>query len=111
MSSTDPRDLPSTYLDCYADFKSRVDHQDLRQTEVFSFQQEWASTACGHGGIGGSAITPAQTYVFNVQGGKWYVYQGGRFSYSVENPNDKFIDDLREWKLVGESDYDGQYEF
>lgn len=106
MTNNTPQDLPSTYLECYSDFRDRVDPALLNQTKVFSFEQTWASTTCGHGGIGGQAVTSAQTYVFNVQTGKWYVYQGGQFSYAVENPTDQFYDDLRDWNLVGEIEFE-----
>lgn len=105
-----PLDIPEQYMKAWADFRDRVDHREHSEAEVYSFEQSWASTACGHGGIGGSAITSAQTFVFNVQTGGWYVYQGGRFSYHVDQPNDQFYDDLKDWNLVGEVDYEGQYE-
>jgi len=110
MANNTPQDVAATYLDAYADFKGRVEYRDFSQAEVHSFQQEWGDTTCGHGGVGGQAITPAQTHVFNVRSGGWYVYQNGRFSYKVERANDQFFDDLRDWQLVGEVDYDGQYE-
>lgn len=109
MSHT-PLDIPENYMKVWADFRDRVDYADHRESEVYSFPQTWASTTCGHGGVGGQAVTQAQTFVFNVQNGGWYVYQGGRFSYSVERGNDQFFDDVRDWNLVGESDYEGQYE-
>lgn len=110
MPNNDPRDIPSTYLECYADFQKRVEEGKLSQTNIYSFQQEWGDTTCGHGGVGGQAITPSQTYVFDVIGGGYYVYQGGRFSYRIDRPSDEFFNDLRDWNLVGERDYEGQYE-
>lgn len=110
MPNNDPRDIPSTYLECYADFQKRVEEGKLSQTNIYSFQQEWGDTTCGHGGVGGQAITPSQTYVFDVIGGSYYVYQGGRFSYRIDQPSDEFFNDLRDWNLVGERDYEGQYE-
>ena len=101
-----PLDIPEEYMRCWADYKSRVeDHQEMRETQVYSFQQTWGNTTCGHGGVGGQAITPAQTFVFQSDRA-WYVYQGGQFSYRVETPSEKFFDDLRDWNLVGEIDYD-----
>ncbi len=106
-----PLDIPEEYMRCWADYKSRVeDHQEMRETQVYSFQQTWGNTTCGHGGVGGQAITPAQTFVFQSDRA-WYVYQGGQFSYRIETPSEKFFDDLRDWNLVGEIDYEkDQYE-
>ena len=56
----------------------------------WAFPQTWGSTALGFGGIGGSAMTTAQTYVVTVQG-RVLVYFGSRFAYEIK-------DTLR-WKL------------
>lgn len=54
------------------------------------FQQTWGSTALGHGGMGGAAVTTAYTIViecYNTQ--EWLVYFGGMFCYkvSMSSPN------------------------
>lgn len=56
----------------------------------YAFPQTWGSTALGFGGIGGCAMTTAQTYVVTVQG-RVLVYFGPRFAYEIK-------DTLR-WKL------------
>jgi hypothetical protein len=104
-----PLDISEEYMRCWADYKSRVDYPEMRETKVHSFQQTWGDTTCGHGGIGGQAITSAQTFVFESDRA-WYVYQAQNFSYQVDDPNQEFLDDLKNWDLVGEVNYDGQYE-
>ena len=104
-----PLDIPEDYMKVWADYQNRVDRPEMRETQVHSFQQTWGDTTCGHGGVGGQAITPAQTFVFQSDR-SWHVYQGGQFSYRVENPNETFLEDLRNRNLVGEMDYESQYE-
>ena len=55
------------------------------EIEVYTFEQTWPSTALGFGGIGGQAITSANTYVIFVYSEKLtcYVYFAGGFAYSV----------------------------
>ena len=56
--------------------------------EIYTFTQAWGSTALGFGGIGGQAITEANTYVlvplysasdYNT----CFVYFAGRYAYSA----------------------------
>lgn len=106
-----PTEIPELYMKAWADFKDRVEYRDRRETEVYSFPQTWGDTTCGHGGIGGQSITTTQTHVFNAGTKGWFVYQGGEFSYHVKDPSDQFYNDLRDWNLVGETDYeDASYE-
>ena len=49
-------DLPFRFKDPY---HTRVDY-----FELYTFEQSWADTTCGFGGMGGQAITTAKTYVF-----------------------------------------------
>ena len=56
---------------------------------IHTFTQAWGSTALGFGGMGGQAITEANTYVLepvasNVPDYKTcHVYFAGRYAYSV----------------------------
>lgn len=62
---------------------------------VGMFPQLWGSTALGfHGSIGGAAMTTAYTIIIKHEN-KYAVYFGGKFAYSVENPNDKFMEDMK----------------
>ena len=54
-----------------------------RSWEWYAFPQVWGSTALGFGGIGGQALTTAQTYVILAQG-SIYVYFGSRFAYEIK---------------------------
>jgi len=63
--------------------------------EIHIFEQTWGSTALGFGGIGGQAMTTANTYVFVPQAmeEKCYVYFAGRFAYAVEYSRE-FMEDV-----------------
>lgn len=56
---------------------------DFDSGELYDFDQTWASTALGFGGIGGSAMTTERTYVFIPKYDKEhaYVYFGECFAY------------------------------
>lgn len=71
------------------------------EVEVYSFPQGWGSTALGYGGIGGQAMTSAQTIVlYDVCEGIARVYfGGGRLAYEIKNPNQLFFDDLSRWQM------------
>ena len=65
------------------------------EVEVHSFPQAWGSGCLGFGGIGGQAITTAQTTVIYCPGnGSACVYFGGRLAYVIRNPNRRFFEDL-----------------
>lgn len=53
--------------------------------EIYIFEQVWGSTALGLGGVGGQAMTAANTYVFIPisTNEKCFVYFGSRFAYAV----------------------------
>lgn len=64
------------------------------------FEQAWGSTALGFGGIGGQAITAANTYVFVPNfDGLCYVYFAGRFAYSAEY-SEEFREDMCECDMA-----------
>lgn len=52
------------------------------EIEVYSFPQEWSSTALGFGGIGGQAFTTATTVVVACRD-EACVYFGGSFAYKI----------------------------
>jgi hypothetical protein len=55
------------------------------------FPQTWGSTALGHGGIGGSAITSAYTVVLEcVELSEMLVYFGSGFCYKVNMRSENF---------------------
>ena len=63
---------------------------------MYIFEQTWGSTALGFGGIGGQAMTTANTYVFIpvTCHQNCFVYFDGRFAYQV--PYSKsFMEDVR----------------
>ena len=67
---------------------------------IYDFDQTWASTALGFGGVGGSALTTARTYVLVPKvGEKAYVYFGNSFAYECVIC-DSFWDDVKNHSMV-----------
>lgn len=62
--------------------------------DIQTFSQTWGSTALGFGGIGGNALTTANTTVIRLGNGQWPVFFGSRLAYVVENPTKEFYKDL-----------------
>ena len=83
-----------------SDLPHRLNYAMSRPTiddfEFYQFEQAWADTTTGFGGIGGQAITIENTYVFVplLDDQKCHVYFGGRFAYSVPYSG-VFMDDVR----------------
>ena len=87
-------------LNIEADLPYRFDynkkpHPTLDDFELYTFEQTWGSTALGFGGMGGSAMTSARTYVFIPRHAsqKCFVYFAGRFAYAVDY-SEKFMKDV-----------------
>lgn len=68
------------------------------------FPQTWGSTALGHGGMGGAAMTTAYTIVLECYATREFlVYFGGQICYTVNRDSanfDVFIEDCKNHKLV-----------
>lgn len=93
-----PEDLPLQYR------RPREEEVDL-----IAFPQTWASTALGHGGLGGAAITTAQTVVvLHRERSVAAVYFGGRLAY-VAATTSVFMEDLRRHQLVEKAAAAGRY--
>lgn len=63
--------------------------------EIHVFEQTWGSTTLGFGGMGGQAMTTANTYVFvpvNVNQ-SCFVYFAGGFAYAVPY-SEMFMEDI-----------------
>lgn len=75
---------------------------NINDFSVYVFEQTWGSTALGFGGIGGQAMTTANTIVLipinNHQ--DCFVYFAGRFAYSVPY-SDVFGNDVINYSVVG----------
>jgi hypothetical protein len=69
------------------------------EVEVYSFPQTWSSTALGFGGIGGQAMTVAQTTVC-VCGNEAAVYFGRRLAYKVDKVSIGFMNDVRNHNMA-----------
>ena len=76
------------------------DQPTVEDFEIYTFEQLWGSTALGFDGFGGSAMTPATTYVFVPVGveQKCFVYFAGRFAYSADF-TESFKEDLRKHSM------------
>lgn len=59
----------------------RTRRPDSYDCSVYSFPQGWSSTALGFGGIGGQAMTTAQTTVVICESHSAAIYFGRRFAY------------------------------
>lgn len=68
------------------------------------FPQTWGSTALGHGGMGGAAVTTAYTVVLECQHTQEFlVYFGGIFCYAVSRQSkniDRFLEDCKNHRLA-----------
>ena len=75
---------------------------NINDFSVYIFEQTWGSTALGFGGMGGQAMTTANTIVLipinNNQ--DCFVYFAGRFAYSVPY-SDIFGNDVMNYSVVG----------
>lgn len=75
------------------------------EIDVVSFPQVWGSTALGHGGMGGAAMTTAQTTVVMMKSpASAAVYFSTRLAYVVLEPNDRFNEDLRSRSMAHRRD-------
>ena len=64
------------------------------EVEVYQFPQGWGSTALGFGGIGGQAMTAADTTVI-TSGDAAAVYFAGRLAYVVQPFGMALMEDIR----------------
>lgn len=79
----------------YPDEKPTVD-----DFEIHIFEQTWGSTALGFSGIGGQAMTTANTYVFIplFVHQNCFVYFGAKFAYAVPY-SEVFVKDVGQQKM------------
>lgn len=73
---------------------------DFKFDDVISFTQTFSDTTCGLGGIGGSALTKAQVFVFYDYNFNAIVI-GPRWSYYVEEPTKIFSVDVYNHDIAG----------
>lgn len=84
-----------------------------RDFEVYAmFTQTWGSTALGHGGIGGAAMTTAYTTVLEcAELNELLVYFGSTFCYKVDRRGSnfgKFVEDCN-YKMLASKRESGKY--
>jgi hypothetical protein len=75
--------------------------------EIILFQQSWANTSCGFGGVAGQAITRADTVVIR-HGNYARVYINRRYAYTA-HVDGQFSIDLAERCLAGAAYADKTY--
>ena len=72
------------------------------------FPQTWGSTALGHGGMGGAAVTTAYTIVLECYSTQEFlVYFGGQMCYKVSRRSknlNTFVEDCRNRNLASKRD-------
>lgn len=80
--------------------KDEMDEKEKKyypEFEMTMFMQTWGSTALGFGGIGGQAITSAYTTIVSEVYSGWVgVFFGESLAYKINNPNQKFYEDIRD---------------
>lgn len=84
------RDLPPIRYERKGEKRERRPLQ--QEVSVCQFQQQWGSTALGFGGIGGAAMTIADTTVVLCQSSAC-VYFNGEHAYTIKRCNDLFDGD------------------
>lgn len=102
-------------LEIEEDIQFRFDYKKKNRPSIdhfymYTFEQVWGSTALGFGGIGGQALTEANTYVFVPAGidQKCFVYFAGRFAYSADC-TEVFMGDIQKKQMASVS-MSGKYE-
>jgi len=91
-------DMAAELIEISQDITRR--RKKLEEFDIYDFDQTWGSTALGFGGVGGSKMTMARTYVLvPMDEEKAYVYFGGRFAYEC-NINDRFREDIRKHNMA-----------
>jgi hypothetical protein len=72
------------------------------------FTQTWGSTALGHGGMGGAAVTTAYTVVLECRATEEFlVYFGGKMCYKIDRRSknlDQFVEDCKNCCLVSKKE-------
>lgn len=79
--------------------------QTLNDFDYYIFEQTWGSTALGFGGIGGQAMTTANTIVcipYDTENEKCHVYFAGRYAYGVYY-SEEFMSDVNKGWVEGKT--------
>lgn len=92
-------DMAKDLIDIHDDIVRRTQYYG-KDFDIYDFDQTWGSTALGFGGIGGSAMTTARTYVLVPDDQEIaHVYFAGRYAYTCKI-NDAFREDLRNRRMA-----------
>jgi hypothetical protein len=80
------------------------------EIEVYSFPQQWSSTALGFGGIGGQAFTTASTVVVACLD-QACVYFGGAFAYRIAGwrRSEAFLKDMGRHEMADQMKAHSRY--
>lgn len=83
---------------------------DEEKCSMYTFEQTWGNTSGGFEGIGGSAMTNQNTYVFIPEEDlPCIVFFGGKFAYKIPYSSE-FIEDVRKQRVAGMSSYKKKYQ-
>lgn len=90
-------------IDALSRFQLHIERDvAFEEVTVYSWPQVWTNTTCGFPGIGGAALTSAQTVVVMLGGsGPVCVYHAGRFAYLVQRPGKHFWLGMTVYHLPG----------
>lgn len=85
--------------------KGKIDYLDF---EVMCFKQTWGNTSCGFdepvGSLSGQAMTDEYTtVVIEHKTDTYVIFFGERPAYKVNDPSDKFVEDLNSRELASVS--------
>ncbi len=94
--------LPLIQERFWNEIKDKLSEQEKHCPEIdmVMFPQTWGSTALGFRGIGGQAMTSAYTVVVRDNTSGWVaVFFGESLAYALNNPNQKFYEDIQKGKM------------
>lgn len=92
------------------DFQAIEQRKYSDSYDMTVFSQLWSDTSTGFDGWGGQSMTPAYTTIvvfepMNIVG----VYFQNTFAYLVENPTERFYEDMANKNIVSVHDYKHRY--
>lgn len=92
------------------DFQAIEQRKYSDSYDMTVFSQLWSDTSTGFDGWGGQSMTPAYTTIvvfepMNIVG----VYFQNTFAYLIENPTERFYEDMANKSIVSVYDYKHRY--
>lgn len=85
------------------DYMSRLEDNGFIPCITFKmFNTIWQNSCKGTPGVGLDVVTTSYTVIVSDINGNhpWAVYWDNDFGYFVKNPNEKFIEDIKNWRIL-----------